>query len=205
MSAGRVDAGLVRMLEEALRLLGQDDHVDRVRLTARLATELYWGAGLHRARALAAEADTMARASAEPLALAAALAARQFVLRGPEGLEVRLRLGHELADLGLALGDDELELGARRLLVPDALQSDPRAARAEIDALGDLADRSGRPLAHWYLLTYRTTWAVLAGAPDAAALAAAALALGRRIKAQPAPVYDCAYRLCSATPRRTRR
>lgn len=195
VSAGRVDAELMRMLEATVHLLAADAHTDRVRLTARLATEMYWGEGLHRARALAAEAETMARAVGDPGALAAALAARQFVLRGPDGLDARLRLGRELARLGHRLDDDELELGARRLLVPDALQSDPRAAQVELDALDDLAHRSRRPLARWYLLLHRTTWAIMTGLPSAGQLVDATLELGHRIDAQPAPVYNVAHRL----------
>uniref|UniRef100_UPI001C5EB204 helix-turn-helix transcriptional regulator n=1 Tax=Pseudonocardia nigra TaxID=1921578 RepID=UPI001C5EB204 len=194
VSAGRVDAGLVRMLERTLSRLGPDEEVHRVRVAARLATELYWGAELPRARALAHDTVRAARATGDDRALASALAAAQFVLRGPDALEERVRLGRELTAIAVRTGDEDSELAARRLLVPDLLQTDPVHADAEQSALTGLATAGRRPLAQWYVLVFRALRATMAGAPDAAALVDRAHALGRRIHAQPASIYACGQR-----------
>ncbi|MDN5857918.1 MAG: AAA family ATPase [Pseudonocardia sp.] len=194
VSAGRIDAGLVRMLERTLALLGPDVGADRIRVHARLATELYWGPELPRARALAAGTVTAARTGGDRQALASALAAAQFVLRGPDGLEHRIELGTELVDIAVRAGDEESELGARRMLIPDLLQTDPVRADAELTALADLATTSRRPLAQWYVQVFRAMRATMAGRPDAAELVDRAHTLGRRIRAQPASIYAAGQR-----------
>ncbi|MDN5748417.1 MAG: AAA family ATPase, partial [Pseudonocardia sp.] len=194
VSAGTVDTGLVRMLERTLDALSPDARDERVRLSARLATELYWGAGLARARRIAARTVVDARELGDTPALAAALAAHQFVLRGPDDLDRRLRIGTELVGRAIELGDDELELTARRMLIPDLLQTEPVVADGEMGALADLAATSRRPLARWYLLLFRAARAIMAGDAAASELVGDALALGRRIRVQPAPVYACGQR-----------
>ncbi|MDN5931850.1 MAG: AAA family ATPase, partial [Pseudonocardia sp.] len=91
-SAGGVDAGLVRMLEEALEQA--DDRATRIALAARLAVEIYWGPRLDEARQLAADAVAAARRLGDDRTLAVALAAQQFALRGPEPLDVLACAGH---------------------------------------------------------------------------------------------------------------
>jgi hypothetical protein len=132
VSAGTVDDGLIRMLERTLALVGDTDRAAYVRLTSRLAMELYWSPALKRSRELAAAAVTAARELADRPTLAAALAARQFVLRGPDDLATRIELGEELTHLAAQLDNDEIELHARRILIPDRLQDNLAAADAEL-------------------------------------------------------------------------
>ncbi|MDN5919961.1 MAG: response regulator transcription factor, partial [Pseudonocardia sp.] len=194
VSAGRVDAGLARHLERTAALLGPADEVDRIRVAARLAVELYWGPELPRARILAAESVAAARAFDDPRALTAALAAAQFVLRGPEGPEDRIALGRELADLAVRRGDEDAELLARRMLVPELMQSDPVQADAELDVLAELATSTGRPLAQWYVLLFRAVRSTMAGHTDALDLVEQAYRLGRLVQAQPASIYATGQR-----------
>ena len=127
--------------------------------------------------------------------LASALAARQFVLRGPDDLATRIALGEELATLAVQLDDDELGLHARRMLIPDRLQDDLAAADAELGALGALAERSRRPIARWYHTHFRATRAIMSGNTDQAwRLITESEALGHRIGAQPATLYAVGQR-----------
>jgi DNA-binding CsgD family transcriptional regulator/tetratricopeptide (TPR) repeat protein len=196
VSAGTVDAGLVRMLERTLaRIPDAAPTALAVDLRARLASELYWGAGLDRSRTLARETVRDARSLVEPRCLAGALAARQFVLRGPDDLDERLALGHELLDLAQNLEDEDLELRARRVLVPDCLQNDLARADAEIDGLAVLARRSGRPLARWYLDLFRAVRATMSGRLDEALHQIDdAEVEGLRLGVQPASLYATGQR-----------
>ncbi len=118
VSAGTADDGLIRMLERTLALTGRHDQSSYARLLARLAMELYWTRRLDDSRQLAAEAVSVARELRDRRTLGAAIAAQQFVLRGPDGLALRIALGEELTQIALELDDDELELHARRILIP---------------------------------------------------------------------------------------
>ncbi|MDF2975933.1 MAG: transcriptional regulator, LuxR family [Actinomycetospora sp.] len=196
LSAGTLDVGLVRTIERTLARLPDDGPtVFDVRLRARLATELYWGAGLVRSRTLARSTVGDARTLDDPRCLAAALAAQLFVLRGPDGPEERLAVGRELLDLAVGLEDEELELTARRLLVPERLQRDLAEADAELDGLALLAQRSGRPLARWYLELYRAVRATMHGRLDEAlGQVDHAEAEGLRLRVQPASLYATGQR-----------
>jgi ATP/maltotriose-dependent transcriptional regulator MalT len=189
VSSGTIDAGLVARLEASLHLLQPDDAVLRARLTARLAIELYWGQ-LTRARLLVAQAVTDARVVDDRTTLASALAAQQFVLRGPDRLAERIRLGEELITIAQELDDEPLETYTRRVLCSDRLRVDLPTADAEVDALDEFAQRTRRPIAAWYTLLLRTLRATMSGRlDDATVLVDQAEALGRRIGAQPAPLY----------------
>jgi hypothetical protein len=127
-----VDAGLVRLLEQSLNRADPADRQARIRLTARLSVEIYWSARLPEARQFAADAVAAARRLGDAQTLAVSLAAQQFVLRGPDQLAQRVRLGAELVEQARALSDEQLELNGRRLLLADRLQVDPTAAAAEL-------------------------------------------------------------------------
>lgn len=194
-SAGTVDAGLVRMLEHSLRLVAPADRRSRIRLTARLAVAIYWGPRLAEARRLSADAVAAARRLGEGCELAVALGAQQYVLRGPDSLTERLRLGGELVAQARALGDEQLEVQARRLLLADRLQSDSVAADADLQALAALARQTRRPLARWYVMVNLCVRAVLAGPPERAlTLVDEAEGFGRRIGARPAGMYGAVQR-----------
>jgi DNA-binding CsgD family transcriptional regulator len=195
VSAGTVDDALIRMLERTIATVGRRDSAAYARLTARLATELYWSPALYRSRRLATEAVAAARAIRDPRTLAATLAAQQFVLRGPDDLNHRIALGEELRSIAFSLDDDELELHARRILIPDRLQTDLSAADAELNALADLATRTRRPIARWYHRHYEASRAIMSGRTDAAwQLVSDSESLGRQIGAQPATLYAVAQR-----------
>ena len=195
VSAGRVDSGLVRMLERTLDRLPSTAAGDRSRVDARLAIELYWGPELPRARRLADGAVALARSGVtDPAVLPAVLAAAQFVQRGPDGLDRRVALGRELVAAAVRAGDEDAEQHGLRMLIPDLMQVDAVAAAAGLTELADLAARSRRPIVEWYELVYRAMRAIMMGAPAAAALVDRAESAGRRIRAQPATVYAAGQR-----------
>ena len=192
-SAGGVDAGLVRMLEEALE--HADDRATRIALTARLAVEIYWGPRLDEARRLATDAVTAARRLGDDRTLAVALAAQQFALRGPEHLDERLELGEELVGRSRALHDEPMEIQARRLLLADRLLTEPGLADTELRALDAVARRTRRPLARWYVMINQCLRAGLGDTPEEVlALVDATEAFGRRIGAPPAHMYGVTQR-----------
>jgi DNA-binding CsgD family transcriptional regulator len=194
VSSGTIDAGLVDMLDTTLGRLEPTEDELRVRLTARLATELYWGQ-LPRSRQLGSRAVTAARGVNDQPTLAAALAAQQFVLRGPDHLQERLELGEELLQLARKLGDDQLELHTRRILFSDQLRIDLTAADSQLEALDELARRARRPIARWYTLVFRAVRATMVGrSREAETLVDQAEELGNRIGAQPASMYATAQR-----------
>lgn len=133
---------------------------------------------------------------ADAQVLASALAAQQFVSRGPGDLAARLRLGREAATLAGALADEALELGSRRLLIGEQLQHDPVTAGTEIAALETFAAHTRRPLARWYALLFQGIRATMRGRYEEALIHAADMeALGQRIDAQPTTTYAVAQRL----------
>lgn len=103
VSSGTIDASLVNTLESTLDRLYPGEAGPRAQVTARLATELY-GGELDRARPLADEAVALARSAHDDRTLAAALVARQFVLRGPDHLADRLHVGAELLRIARRCG-----------------------------------------------------------------------------------------------------
>jgi len=107
---GRSDETLVRTLEEALQTLGRDEHVLRARVTARLATELFWARPAAETNALSAEAVELARRGGDPLTLAYALLARVHCVSDPDLHLERARLIDEI--LTLTNGRGELAVNA---------------------------------------------------------------------------------------------
>lgn len=88
--AGRTDVTpgvnreAVALLEEALTQLPPGDSALRAEVMARLGTESYYADVVGRAMPLTADAVAMAERVGDSAALAYALTARNFVLRGPE-------------------------------------------------------------------------------------------------------------------------
>src|SRR5262249_49066375 len=135
---------------------GTDD-ATAIRLDARRAIELYWQADRSPARSLAADALARAERASDPRALGAALHARRYVLRGPEGLAERIALAQRLVRLATSANDEELELSAYVALVPELLQAgDIAGVDGALGVLEDLASRQRRPLAAWYVLLFRS-------------------------------------------------
>jgi ATP/maltotriose-dependent transcriptional regulator MalT len=190
LTPGVVHADQVRLLEEALAALGEGGPSTprgarpalRVRLLARLAMELYYSEERARGVALSQEAVRLARAAADPPALAFALQARRWAAWGPDTIAERLALGVELVALARTLGDHELALaGHHTRFVALQEMGEMDTAAAEADRQARLADELRIPFYQWHLMVYRAMRAILDGRFDEGEeLARRALALGQR-------------------------
>ncbi|HEV7735056.1 MAG TPA: AAA family ATPase [Candidatus Binatia bacterium] len=170
---------VVRLLEEALPLVGDEDAERRAALLAALALGLHFadddGA---RRDACSAEAVAVARRAGTPRALAAALGAHHMTLLSAEDLPARVAITAE----GFRLtGPGSAPPWLQSCHIIDLLEAgDTAAAEQQVDIYAHRAERSGLPHLRWHARVLRGTLALLAGRfADAERLAADALASRR--------------------------
>ena len=175
------DHELVALLEEAIALLGQQEAPLRAALLARLAIAIYYEDPDRRVR-LAAEAAALARAADDRRVLAIALVAERIALWSPDLLDKRLATAGALVTLGVAEGDDEIELQGRHWRLVDLFEAGDRPAfDAELARYGAVADRTRLPQHRWYATFWRALCAGLAGdVATARRLSEEACAIGAR-------------------------
>jgi tetratricopeptide (TPR) repeat protein len=185
-TADRVDDLEVSLLKEAERLLGSERPDLRSRLLARLARALLFSPSTERRRALADEAEALARSLGDPAALAAVLYECHQAVSGlpsddPHGL---LHMAEEAIRLAEQAGDDPLALHARALRLGDLLElGEMERFRAETEAYSATIERLRQRQLAWMPLLHRATLAMLeARFEEAERLAADGLALGRRLQ-----------------------
>ena len=157
---------LVTVLSEALDALTEDPGATplRLRVMASLARVLAWhGLDLPRARALAAEAVTQARAAGDVPVLAACLLAQHNALWAPGTAGERRAVAAEVAALAGQAGDRELLIEAHLLAATDLLELADPAFRAELDQFAGLADATGQPRYRYAALARRAMLALLGG------------------------------------------
>lgn len=176
MLFGVTHSGRVVLLEEALAALGAEPSDTKVRLLARLSTELYWSADRDRSLALATEATAMAATLGSPGAGAHAFYALQYVRRSPGTSRERLVLTERVVDLAVTAGETQLELAGRAARAVGLMEAgDLDGMDAEVAALTEAADRRDHPEFQWYAAVYRLVRALVAGRfAEADELAAAA-------------------------------
>jgi tetratricopeptide (TPR) repeat protein len=181
---GTPDPAKVRLLEDALRGLGEADSVLRVRLLGSLAVELYYAAPLSMRTAMADEALAMAKRLGDPATLAQALSDRHRALLGPGNLQERLQLAAELLTLARHVGDEDLLLRAHALRIFDLFEAaDAPALDRELGQCMRHAERLRQPRHLWLAIHLRAVRAQSRGAlAEAERLAGEALAVGRRAK-----------------------
>ena len=161
-----VDAEVVRLLEEALQLLGPAESALRARVLARLGNELSFSEQRERKKQLLADALQMARRVDDPETLAYVLAnhlwedmdAAQALSLAREQVEAASRSGDKFAELRahnvlaariLVLGDragfdravEEEERLQRELRIVDGWTGLHRALQARMDGRFDAAER----------------------------------------------------------------
>src|SRR5215468_2958660 len=175
---------LVAVLSEAMDAVADtgdgDATVLRLRLAASLARVLAWhGIDLARARALAADAVTEARAIGDLPALAACLMAQHNAIWAPGTARERRAVAAEVAALARETGDRELLLEAHLLAATDLLELADPEFRAELDEFARLADATRQPRFRYAALARRAMLALLGGRfAEAERLIGQAAALG---------------------------
>jgi tetratricopeptide (TPR) repeat protein len=187
----RSDPERVRLLEEALEALPQDDSPLRARLLARMSLELYYAGEPELRMALSEEAVEIARRIDDPRTLAHCLDARHYALWLPENVEQRLEVAAELRRVAEETGDPELELQGAGWTIIDLMElGDVKGVDIQIAAASKLAEALHRPIWLWWTSLFRGARAQLAGDFDAAErLAQETLAIGQRGQAENALHY----------------
>jgi len=143
-TAGTVDRTLVELLEEALRLSGDDDSSQKAMLLARLAAGLYWSDQHARSVDLSQSAVDMARRLGDPLALIYALGMWHYALWGPDNLDARLKTSQEMVSLADRIKDRQWALRAVEMHLADLLETGAiHEADADLKAYQDLSGETG--------------------------------------------------------------
>ena len=155
------------LLEDALRLLPDQDSALRAAVLARLSVASAAIASADERAGLAEEAAAMARRVGDPEAEVAALAAFCDARSGPDFVEERIDAAGRM--LALADGHALLELLARRIRLRARLElGDLIGVDADIAGYARIADRLRSPTYGWLVPMWRGMRAVLDGDLDAA-------------------------------------
>ncbi|MFC4949102.1 ATP-binding protein [Pseudonocardia sp. GCM10023141] len=184
--SGTADPVGVGLLEETAELLatGQHDAL-RSRVLAELSRALRHGGSEpdpQRAVSAADEAVALARAAADPAALAHALLARHDVVWAAGAAAMRLPVLVEMAAAAREAGNDDLVAEAVLLRAGALIEQGDPAGAVELARYTRLADRLGHARGRWGALSRRATLAQLSGQIDEAVAASTeALRLGEAI------------------------
>jgi tetratricopeptide (TPR) repeat protein len=175
---------VVDLLEEALRLLPEEDGPLRARVTARLAYALYSQPDSYGRRVeLCRAAVSMARRIGDPLTLRWVLNDWRWALWGPDTIEERLRIAAELAELAERSGDREMMMNEHAWRLVDLLElGDAAAMEAELDIYKRLAYQLQLPWFLEYVARFSAMRAILHGHfSEAERLSNEAMALAQRV------------------------
>ncbi|MBI3782863.1 MAG: AAA family ATPase [Deltaproteobacteria bacterium] len=184
------DAEVVRLLEEALEVLGPSDHPSRARALCRLAMECVFEPDRSRSQELSQQGVEMARRLGDPTTLAATLSMRQFVLWHVGRIADRLPISSEIIVLAEQIHHRELALQGRTWHLVDLMGSgNVHAFDAEIDTQAQYAETLRQPRYLWMTASLRCMRALWAARwNEAEDLAQRSLVLGQRTGDQQAAV-----------------
>jgi tetratricopeptide (TPR) repeat protein len=161
---GAVHGTLVALLEESLRMLGEEDSSLRATVLGSLASALYFSRDEERRDALSREAVAMARRVDDPPALARALVQRHHVLWRPGGVADRLVLCDEMIRLATESGDLRVALQGQLWRLVDLLEvGDIAALDGDLERFARKSDQARIPLYRWFAGVVRAARALLDG------------------------------------------
>src|SRR5262249_13915385 len=184
-SAG-MDPSEAELLEEALVARGGADPALRARLLGRLALRLRFSANPARVEMLSQEAVAVARATGDLRELGWALSFRHGVLLGPDGVQERLAIAHEMLALAERAGDHDLVLRAHALRVFDLADAGATTLLDDhIERYSRLATALRDPFDEWMSTMCRAMAVLLRGRFDEAErLGREAIAVANRVPGQ---------------------
>jgi DNA-binding winged helix-turn-helix (wHTH) protein len=174
----------IRLLEDALVRLGGSDDSMRARLLALLAGALFMVPGsAQRREALSREAEELAWRTGNPTTLGRVLDDVAIALWDPNHVQERLQLATQFRDLGVQVGDKEMEVKAYGWRLLSFLeQGNLRAVDADLEEAEPLANTLRQPQYWWFAKRFRFTRALLAGRmEDAERLREESLEAARRV------------------------
>lgn len=194
---GRADGVLLALLEEAAAALGPHDSPLRMRVLARLATELYFTPFRSRRLLLSSQALEMAQRLGAADGELLALYSRTLASLGPEQLAERRRTADRVIALATALGDGDMTFRGHQLRLMGLLESGHlEQARADVLACRRLADLHREPAHEWQAEVFEAMLLLAAGQfDDALRMSHQALRSGRRGSAEIAQVMHGAQLL----------
>jgi hypothetical protein len=184
------DGVLLSLLEEAAAALGEQDSPLRMRVLARLATELYFTPFRSRRLVLSQQALDMAARLRDPAGELLALYSGTLALLGPDGLEQRRRTADRVVLLATSLNDHEMTFRGHHLRLMVALESgNLELARTEISACRRIAGTHRQPSHDWHAGVFEAMLPLAAGRlEESLQLSHRALRSGRRGSAEMAEV-----------------
>jgi DNA-binding NarL/FixJ family response regulator len=181
--AGRLDAELVGLLEEARTALGAEESGLHAMVLARLAFELYAPEAIERSEALSARALAMARAVGDPRAIAYVLGFEAITPWGAITLDERLAIAGEILRLAPASGNPTraLVVGYAWRIAGLLEMGDVAGAERAVAQCERMAEELRQVPLEALAAVYRAALALLAGRlAEAEELSQRALALGQR-------------------------
>jgi eukaryotic-like serine/threonine-protein kinase len=162
--AGRVDQGLVELIDQALEAVGPEPTAARSALLSAKAQELYWLDAQGQSASLTAEAIEIARKVGEARTLATALHRRYFIPMGPKDGENRLALVDEMSELAEASSDREMAMRCHAYRLREYLEiGDISAVDRELAIYAQQAEALRMPQHIWHIDALRAMRALLDG------------------------------------------
>jgi DNA-binding CsgD family transcriptional regulator len=185
---GLPGAAAARLLEDALRALGEGDSTLKARVLGSLARALTFTGAYEQAVSIERQATEMARRLDEPATLAATLKARFYARLRPEQIITRLATTAELIRLANLVGDRDLVLQAYAWRLFDLMDlGEMPAVEAQLAAHTRLAEELRQPFYLYINVTFQAMRAIFVGQfEEGERLAQQAPAIGQRLRGQDA-------------------
>jgi hypothetical protein len=169
----------LQALEDAAKLLSDDERPLRIRVLGKLACIPPYSLSTSQSQELSARAVALARTTGNPEDLAIALTSRLHVLSGPDHIDEILAVADEIARL-TPRSTGEMELTRYHAFLH---RGDMAAAGSALEDFGRIAHSRRRPEALWHYLRLRGQEAMLRGDFETSdAQLHDLLVLGRRLR-----------------------
>jgi DNA-binding CsgD family transcriptional regulator/tetratricopeptide (TPR) repeat protein len=154
------DLTIRKLCEKAMQVLGPEHPALAARVSARFAETCEYLADGDGARRGSQQALALAEACDDPVALMAALRARQLGCSAPDGLEERASLAERMIEIGLAIDDASAQLSGHLWLIDVAFErGDLTNVAREIEVAAWLSQEVRSPLGRWDVLRARAVLA----------------------------------------------